>query len=171
MPNTGKQMVLGRFLVALLAVACSMAGIFTKGVEAGVWTVLLWRGLLAAGFMSAYLAWRRGPAGLADWKRPGRSRPPAARRPSASSRGSSTPPSPTWPSSMPPRPSPQQSSPGFGCGRRPASPRWSTPLVPLWGWLILSEIPRVATVAGGTIVLVTLVRHLGRDVRVEPSER
>ena len=46
-----------------------------------------------------------------------------------------------------------------------------TPLAPLWGWLILSEIPRVATVAGGAIVLVTLVRHLGRDVRVKPSER
>ena len=46
-----------------------------------------------------------------------------------------------------------------------------TPLARLWGWLILSEIPRVAAVAGGAIVLVTLVRHLGRDVRVEPSER
>ena len=69
--DTGKQMVLGRFLVALSAVAYSMAGTFTKGVEADVWTVLLWRGLLAAGFMSAYLAWRRGSAGLADWKRLG----------------------------------------------------------------------------------------------------
>ena len=38
-------------------------------------------------------------------------------------------------------------------------------------WLILSEVPRVATIAGGAIVLVTLVRHLGRDVRVKPSER
>ncbi len=46
-----------------------------------------------------------------------------------------------------------------------------TPLAPLWGWLILSEIPRVATVAGGTIVLVTLVRHLGRGVRVQPWQR
>ena len=46
-----------------------------------------------------------------------------------------------------------------------------TPLAPLWGWLILSEIPRVATVAGGAIVLVTLVRHLGRDVRVKPWQR
>ena len=31
--------------------------------------------------------------------------------------------------------------------------------------------PARATVAGGAIVLVALVRHLGRDVRVEPSER
>ena len=31
--------------------------------------MLLWRGLLAGGVMSAWLAWRRGRAGLADWKR------------------------------------------------------------------------------------------------------
>ena len=33
-----------------------------------LWTVLLWRGLLAGGVMSAWLVWRRGQAGLADWK-------------------------------------------------------------------------------------------------------
>ena len=66
--DTGKQVALGRVLVALSAVAWSMAGIFTKGVEADVWTVLLWRGLLAGGVMSAWLVWRRGQAGLADWK-------------------------------------------------------------------------------------------------------
>ena len=66
--DTGKQVALGRALVALSAVAWSTARIFTKGVEADVWTVLLWRGLLAAGVMSAWLAWRRGRAGLADWK-------------------------------------------------------------------------------------------------------
>ena len=59
---------LGRILVALSALAWSTAGIFTKGVEAAVWTVLLWRGLLAAGVMTAWLAWRRGRAGLAGWK-------------------------------------------------------------------------------------------------------
>ena len=66
--DTGKQVALGRVLVALSAVAWSTAGIFTKGVEADVWTVLLWRGLLAGGVMSAWLVWRRGQAGLADWK-------------------------------------------------------------------------------------------------------
>ena len=66
--DTGKQIALGRLLVALSAVAWSTAGIFTKGVEADVWTVLLWRGLLAGGVMSAWLVWRRGRAGLADWK-------------------------------------------------------------------------------------------------------
>ena len=62
---------LGRALVALSTVAWSTAGIFTKGVEADVWTVLLWRGVLAGGVMSAWLVWRRGQAGLADWKHPG----------------------------------------------------------------------------------------------------
>ena len=66
--DTGKQVILGSILVVLSAVAWSTAGIFTKGVAADVWTVLLWRGLLAAGVMTAWLAWRRGRHGLADWK-------------------------------------------------------------------------------------------------------
>ena len=66
--DTGKQVALGRVLVVLSAVAWSTAGIFTKGVEADVWTVLLWRGLLAGGVMLVWLVWRRGQAGLADWK-------------------------------------------------------------------------------------------------------
>ena len=65
--DAGKQVALGRVLVALSAVAWSTAGIFTKGVEADVWTVLLRRGLLAAAVMSAWLVWRRDRAGLADW--------------------------------------------------------------------------------------------------------
>ena len=67
----GKQVALGRVLVALSAVAWSTAGIFTKGVDADVWTVLLWRGLLAAGVMSGWLLFRQGRAGIADWKRLG----------------------------------------------------------------------------------------------------
>ena len=69
--DAGKQVALGRALVALSAVAWSTAGIFTKGVEADTWTVLFWRGLPAAAVMSAWLVWRRGRAGLADWKHPG----------------------------------------------------------------------------------------------------
>ena len=69
--DTGKQAALGRVLVALSALAWSTAGIFTKGVEADGWTVLLWRRLLAGGVMSAWLVWRRGRAGLADWKQLG----------------------------------------------------------------------------------------------------
>ena len=41
-----------------------MAGIFTKGVEADVWTVLFWRGALAAGMMWGYLSWRDGARAL-----------------------------------------------------------------------------------------------------------
>ena len=67
----GTQVALGRLLVVLSAVAWSTAGIFTKGVEADVWTVLLWRGLLAGGVMSAWLMWRQGQAGLAECKRLG----------------------------------------------------------------------------------------------------
>ena len=66
--DTGTQAALGRLLVVLSAVAWSTAGIFTKGVEADVWTVLLWRGLLAGAMMSAWLAWRHGRTGLADCK-------------------------------------------------------------------------------------------------------
>ena len=66
--DTGKQVMLGSILVALSAVAWSTAGIFTKGVETDVWTVLLWRGLLAAGVMTAWLGWRRGRTGLSGWK-------------------------------------------------------------------------------------------------------
>lgn len=40
------------------------------------------------------------------------------------------------------------------------------PLAPLWGLLILSEIPRMSTTAGGVVVLVTLVWFLGRETRV-----
>ena len=40
------------------------------------------------------------------------------------------------------------------------------PLAPLWGWLILSEIPRMPIVAGGAVVLVTLAWYLGRETRV-----
>ena len=66
--DAGKQVALGRVLVALSAVAWSTAGTLTKGVGADVWTVLFWRGLLAAAVMSAWLVWRRGRAGLGDWK-------------------------------------------------------------------------------------------------------
>ena len=40
------------------------------------------------------------------------------------------------------------------------------PLAPLWGWLILSEILRMPTVAGGAVVLVTLAWYLGHETRV-----
>jgi drug/metabolite transporter (DMT)-like permease len=44
------------------------------------------------------------------------------------------------------------------------------PLVPLWGWLFLAEIPRMMTFVGGAVVLATLIWYLGRDMRSR-SER
>ncbi len=40
------------------AIVFSAAGIFTKGVSAGAWEILFWRGLAAAGFTLCYLAVR-----------------------------------------------------------------------------------------------------------------
>ena len=70
-PDIRNRIALGRTLVLLSAVAWSTAGIFTKGIQADVWTVLLWRGILAGVTMSVYLMWRQGRAGLKDWKRLG----------------------------------------------------------------------------------------------------
>ena len=39
------------------------------------------------------------------------------------------------------------------------------PLAPLWGWLILFEIPRMPTFAGGAVVLATLAWFLVREAR------
>ena len=69
--DAGNRIALGRALVVLSAVAWSTAGIFTKGVGADVWTVLLWRGLLAGTAISAWLIWRQGRSWFADWKRLG----------------------------------------------------------------------------------------------------
>lgn len=41
----------GVVLVVIAAITYSTAGLFTKGVEAGAWSVIFWRGLFAAGFM------------------------------------------------------------------------------------------------------------------------
>ena len=43
------------------------------------------------------------------------------------------------------------------------------PLAPLWGWLILAEIPRMPTVAGGAVVLATLAWYLGRETAPCPD--
>ncbi|SPJ30336.1 DMT family transporter [Falsiruegeria mediterranea] len=45
-------------LVVVSAIVFSAAGIFTKGVSAGAWEIVFWRGLAAAGFTFAYLAVR-----------------------------------------------------------------------------------------------------------------
>ncbi|SLN15542.1 EamA-like transporter family protein [Falsiruegeria litorea R37] len=48
----------GVMLVVVSAVVFSAAGIFTKGVSAGAWEIVFWRGLAAAGFTLTYLAMR-----------------------------------------------------------------------------------------------------------------
>lgn len=48
----------GLGLVAVSVLFFSFAGIFTRGVEAGAWEVIFWRGLAAAGFTLAYITVR-----------------------------------------------------------------------------------------------------------------
>lgn len=49
---------IGAALVVVSAVTFSTAGLFTKGVEAGAWAVIFWRGLFAAAFTTAWVAAR-----------------------------------------------------------------------------------------------------------------
>lgn len=44
----------GAFLVVISAVTYSSAGLFTKGVEAGSWEVIFWRGFFAAAFTTVW---------------------------------------------------------------------------------------------------------------------
>ncbi len=48
--NTLSEYYVGIILVVIAAVTYSTAGLFTKGVEAGSWDVIFWRGIFAAGF-------------------------------------------------------------------------------------------------------------------------
>lgn len=48
----------GLGLVAAPVLFFSFAGIFTRGVEAGAWEVIFWRGLAAAGFTLVYITVR-----------------------------------------------------------------------------------------------------------------
>lgn len=48
----------GVMLVAMSAFVFSLAGVFTKGVNAGSWEIIFWRGVFAAGFIVLYAIWR-----------------------------------------------------------------------------------------------------------------
>ncbi len=48
----------GVVLIVVSAIVFSTAGIFTKGVEAGAWEIIFWRGIFAAGFTFVYVIWR-----------------------------------------------------------------------------------------------------------------
>ncbi|WP_311028161.1 DMT family transporter [Mesorhizobium koreense] len=52
----------GMMLVTVSAVFFALAGIFTRSVTAGPWTIACWRGLVGAAIIAAYVLWRaRGP--------------------------------------------------------------------------------------------------------------
>lgn len=53
------QYVAGIALVITAAVTYSTAGLFTKGVDAGAWDVIFWRGFFAALFTTAWTVQRR----------------------------------------------------------------------------------------------------------------
>ncbi len=57
--NTRSEYSTGVMLLLAAAVTYSTAGIFTKGVEAGAWAVIFWRGLFAAGFTTGWTISRR----------------------------------------------------------------------------------------------------------------
>jgi len=52
--NTRSEYSIGVILLVAAAITYSTAGIFTKGVEAGAWAVIFWRGLFAAGFTTGW---------------------------------------------------------------------------------------------------------------------
>jgi drug/metabolite transporter (DMT)-like permease len=48
----------GILLVVLSAFVFSLGGIFTKGVHAGAWDIIFWRGIFGTGFTLLYVWWR-----------------------------------------------------------------------------------------------------------------
>lgn len=62
----------GTILVLLSAFAFSTAGLFTRLVEADVWTMLFWRGLFGGLLIAGYVVWRDGAGALAALRRIGR---------------------------------------------------------------------------------------------------
>ncbi|SLN13222.1 EamA-like transporter family protein [Roseovarius albus] len=57
--STRSQYSIGVLLLVAAAVTYSTAGIFTKGVVAGAWAVIFWRGLFAAAFTTFWTINRR----------------------------------------------------------------------------------------------------------------
>lgn len=59
-PLPGSGYRFGVLAILFAALAYSTAGVFTKGVAAGAWEVIFWRGLFAAGVTTLWLARGRG---------------------------------------------------------------------------------------------------------------
>ncbi len=52
--NIQSDYFIGTLLIVVSAITFSTAGLFTKGVEAGSWDVIFWRGFFAAAFTTAW---------------------------------------------------------------------------------------------------------------------
>ena len=52
--NTQSEYYIGVILLVISAITYSTAGLFTKGVEAGSWDVIFWRGFFAAAFTTLW---------------------------------------------------------------------------------------------------------------------
>ncbi|MEM7335941.1 MAG: DMT family transporter, partial [Chloroflexota bacterium] len=57
--NNQPEQNIGVLLVLISAITFSTAGLFTKGVDAGAWEVIFWRGFFAAFFTVAWLIQKR----------------------------------------------------------------------------------------------------------------
>ena len=57
--NTRPEYYIGIILLVTAAITYSTAGLFTKGVEAGAWDVIFWRGVFAAAFTTVWIINRR----------------------------------------------------------------------------------------------------------------
>ncbi|MGF1632070.1 MAG: DMT family transporter [Kiloniellaceae bacterium] len=66
-PGEPDRHLLGVTLVITSAVIYSLAGVLTKAIQADVWTIACWRGLIGGLLVVAYVAWleRRRPTGRA----------------------------------------------------------------------------------------------------------
>lgn len=62
----------GTALVLLSSFAFSTAGLFTRLIEADIWTMLFWRGLFGGLFIAGYVVWRDGAGALEALRRIGR---------------------------------------------------------------------------------------------------
>ena len=73
-PLTNPAQRSGLILAVLSAITFSTVGLFTKGVDAGAWEVIFWRGTAAVLFTAAWLVWRnaRADGWAGEWAAMGR---------------------------------------------------------------------------------------------------
>lgn len=68
-----RKHVLGIVLVFVSALVFSLAGVLTKSIEAGAWTIACWRGLVGGILIGAYVAWLNRSKPPKEWFRLGKS--------------------------------------------------------------------------------------------------